>query len=120
MFSVSIQKGGTLIAAGVGEADVPDLCGMAALVAEVARRAGKNRALLDLLAVRPSLSQAQHIELGNRIAAILAGLHVAVVVPDAERVSSGERAAQQSGLALKTFTSLAEAEDWLATHGRAT
>jgi hypothetical protein len=113
MFTVSVQRDGYLLAAAVGRAELGDLCGMAGLVAEVARFSGLKQAVLDLLAVEPLLTTEEHEQLGNAIARILHWLQVASVIAFAERVSVSELVAQRAGLNLKTFTNLVDAEQWL-------
>lgn len=114
MFSFSVQRGTYLLGIVTGPCDLALLCGAAALVAEVMRRGGETHFLLDLLGAEPHLTPEDHQELGAFIARSWVGVQVASVVPSIERVGVSEEAAQQGGLRLRTFTTLAEAEDWLA------
>src|SRR5690349_10505204 len=51
MFTVSVSRERYLLCAATGEADLADLCGLAALVSEEARRTSSIEVVLDLLAV---------------------------------------------------------------------
>lgn len=115
MFSVGIQHNGYLLGIVTGDAELPYFCGAALLIAEVARRTGEQRVLVDLLGAQPRLEPDQHQELGEFLAGAWAGLQIASVVPSVERVGVSEAAAQAAGLRIRTFTTLAEAQAWL--HG---
>jgi len=113
MFSVGIQHNGYLLGVVTGEGELSYFCGAALMVAEVARRAGEKRLLIDLLGAQPKFEPEQHQELGEFLGRAWAGLQVASVVPSVERVGVSEAAAQAVGLRIRTFTNLAEAQDWL-------
>jgi hypothetical protein len=115
LFNVAVQpQGRYLLVTTSGPAELPELCALADFPAAVARRRGCKRALFDLLALQPVLTPSQHIELGEHIAATLADFErIAVVLANpADRVAADVAAAK--GLALKTFSTLHEAEAWLS------
>lgn len=113
MFSVGVQHSGYLLGIVTGKGELADFCGAAMMIAEVARRSGERRVLVDLLGAEPQLAPEQHQELGEFLGRAWAGLQVASVVPSVERIGVSEAAAQAMGLRLRTFTALAEAQAWL-------
>jgi hypothetical protein len=103
-----------LVAVAEGPAVLGDLCGAADLVATTARMQGRRRALLDMRGMQPALSFTDHLQLGTHVAASLAALErVASLVTAEVRSGASEKAAQKSGLTLRTFTDLEEARRWL-------
>jgi hypothetical protein len=103
-----------LLVQAEGPAVLGDLCGAADLVATTARMRPCRRALLDLLAMQPTLSFTDHLQLGTHVAASLASLErVATVVTVEVRSGASEKAAQKSGLSLRTFTDLEQARRWI-------
>ncbi len=115
LFNVAVQHAGPiLLVVGTGPAQLLHLCGLVDLAARVARMGGYRRLLVDLLAVDPELSFTDHLQLGAHAAQMLAGIDkVATVVPREQRKGSSEKAAQQHGLRLRTFSDMHEAENWL-------
>jgi hypothetical protein len=94
LFNVAVQpQGRYLLVTTSGPAELPELCALADFPAAVARRRGCKRALFDLLALQPVLTPPQHIELGEHIAATLAGFErIAVVLANpADRVAAMSR-----------------------------
>lgn len=107
-----------LVVAGSGPALLADLCGYMDLVGGIAGREGYHRAVLDLSGVEIALSFTDHLQLGAHAADRLRNLErVASVVPEKYRTGSSEKAAQKSGLHLRTFTDLAEGLAWVAEPG---
>jgi hypothetical protein len=103
-----------LLVQASGPAGLADLCGCADMVAGIAQRKGYRRALLDLHATQPQLSFTDHLQLGTHVAAALAALQrVATVISVENRSGASEKAAQKSGLALRTFTDHAQARGWI-------
>src|SRR3569832_162916 len=84
LFNVAIQPGTAyLLVTASGDAELPELCALADFPAAVARRRSCRRALFDLLALHPHLTQAEHSELADHIAHTLAGIErIAVVLAD--------------------------------------
>lgn len=116
-FSLTVHHGLPYLLVEVGgSASLTDLCGVADLIATVAGRAGYRRALIDLLAMDlSSLSFTDHLTLGAYAAERLNRLErVATVVTPANRKGTSEKAAQNLGLRLRTFTDLGEAVDWVS------
>jgi hypothetical protein len=115
MFTVSIDDAGPyFLAVASGRAQLGHLCGFADLSARVAVAKGYRRALIDLLAVEPSLSFTEHLQLGSHVASAFEPLdRVATLVPQNEKKGTSEKAARKHGLDLRTFTSLEEANAWL-------
>jgi hypothetical protein len=103
-----------LIVSGQGRAALADLKGFADLIATICAEEHRQRALVNLLDVEQDLAFTDHLQLGVHIAEKLAFLRkMATVVPAKYRSGNSERAAQKSGLKLRTFLSLTEARDWL-------
>jgi hypothetical protein len=103
-----------LLVRAQGPATLADLCGAADLVATVARMNARRRALVDLLATEQHLPFTEHLQLGTYVAQALASLErVATVITSANRSGASEKAAQKSGLKLRTFLDLEEARHWI-------
>lgn len=103
-----------LLVRASGPALLADLYGYMDLVATIATNTNKRRAALDLRDVSLSLSFTDHLNLGVYASERLRLLkRVASIVSLANRTGTSEKAAQQMGLQLKTFTSLEEGLVWL-------
>lgn len=97
-----------------GDARLDDFRDLANITAVAAMAQRYNCVLIDLLAVTPHLSFTEHLRLGEHIAATFSHLErVATVVPPNERNGNSEKAAQKSGLMLKTFVELEAVDEWL-------
>jgi hypothetical protein len=97
-----------------GPAGLADLCGAIDLASGLAKRLEYQLAVLDLSGVEIDLGFTDHLHLGTHAAAQLGELRrVASVVPSRYRTGTSEKAAQKSGLHLRTFTDLGEALQWL-------
>lgn len=104
-----------LLVKASGVALLADLYGYMDLVASIARTMGYRRVVLDLIDTEVQLSFTDHLNLGVYASDRLRHLkRVASVVSAANRTGTSEKAAQQMGLQLKTFTSLAEGVEWVA------
>lgn len=107
-----------LVVKGQGRATLADLKGFADLIATICADEQRTHVLVNLLEVQQDMPFTDHIQLGVYIAEKLGFLQkMATVVPPQLRSGNSERAAQKSGLKLRTFLSLAEARDWLAEPG---
>jgi hypothetical protein len=105
---------GLLLVVGAGPALLTDLCGFMDLVGTVATRSGYHRALMNLVNVQIALSFTEHLHLGAHAADRLRSLErVASVVSLQNRKGTSEKAAQKSGLQLRTFTSLEDGMAWV-------
>lgn len=114
--TVHHHRAGWLQVDAAGPASLADLCGLADLLATVCARQGYRRALMNLLGVEIALSFTDHLQLGGYVAQQLNGMdRVASVVPQRYRTGTSEKAAQKAGLQLRTFTSLEEGLDWVAS-----
>jgi hypothetical protein len=103
-----------LLLVASGPATLADLCGLASLGATVCSRGALGRVLVDLRQAQPQLSFTDHLQLGSHFAEAFRDVaKVATVVAPKDRVGTSEKAAQKSGLRLRTFMDVAEAEDWL-------
>jgi hypothetical protein len=112
------REAGLLLVKGQGRATLADLKGFADLIATICADEQRTLVLVDLLEVEQDLPFTDHIQLGLYIAEKLGFLDkMATVVPERYRSGNSERAAQKSGLMLRTFLSLKEARDWLAEAG---
>lgn len=114
-FSLSLRHGLPYLLVQIsGPVVLADLCGSADLIATVARMGGQRRVLIDLLQTEVGLSFTDHLQLGTYIATALEALErVATVASTQNRSGTSEKAAQKSGLALRTFSDLQEARGWL-------
>ena len=120
-FTISIDDAEPcLLVTAAGRAGLPELSGLATLVAEVANRRGRRLALVDLGSVEPQLSFTEHLQFGAQASALLARLKmVSVVVPPGYLNAPSEKAAQMAGLRVRTFLTLSEARAWIETKGMA-
>ncbi|HUR90503.1 MAG TPA: hypothetical protein VMZ74_15570 [Ramlibacter sp.] len=112
---VTVQReADLLIVVGQGRASLADLKGFADLVATICSEEQRSRVLVNLLEVDQDLAFTDHLQLGVYIAEKLGFLSkFATIVPAQYRSGNSERAAQKSGLKIRTFLSLTEARDWL-------
>lgn len=117
LFTVSVDHSNDyLLVTASGPALLADLYGYMDLVATVAKNMGNRRAVLDLRETEVHLSFTDHLSLGVYASERLHHLtRVASVVSAANRTGTSEKAAQQMGLHLKTFTSLDEGLAWVAS-----
>lgn len=115
-FTVTVHHAPShLLVEGSGPASLGDLCGYMDLVGGICARQGYRRAVLNLLDVEIQLGFTDHMQLGSYAANSLRHLErVASVVPLRYRNGTSEKAAQKSGLQLRTFTDLEEGLAWLA------
>lgn len=103
-----------LVVKGRGVAALADLKGFANMIATICSDEHRQFVLIDLLDVQQALSFTEHLQLGVFIAERLGFLtRMATVVPAELRSGNSERAAQKSGLKLRTFTDLNEARAWM-------
>jgi hypothetical protein len=71
---------------------------------------------MDLRETQQELKFTEHLQLGARVAERLAFVdRVATIVPASSRSGSSEKAAQKTGLRLRTFTDFKEALAWLVS-----
>jgi hypothetical protein len=108
------EREGRLHVVATGDAGLPEFLGLADCVAAVARGHAVRKILIDLLEVRPRLAFTEHLQLGAHLGQLGQDIdRIATVVPAGQRTGASEKAAQKTGVALRTCTSLAEAVDWL-------
>lgn len=112
---VSVSRADELLRVkGRGAATLADLKGFADMISTICREEQRALVLVDLRNVEQHLTFTEHLQLGVYIADKLGFLtRMATVVPPADRSGNSERAAQKSGLHLRTFTDMAEAEAWM-------
>lgn len=114
-FSVTVApQARYLLLVASGPATLADLCGLGSLGATVCSKGSHARALIDLRQAEPQLSFTDHLQLGSHFAEVFRDVaKVATIVAPKDRVGTSEKAAQKSGLRLRTFLDVAEAEAWL-------
>lgn len=114
-FTVTVEHSHEyLLVKASGVALLADLYGYMDLVATIATKMGNRRAVLDLRGTEIHLMFTDHLNLGVYASDRLRHLkRVASVVSVANRSGTSEKAAQQMGLQLKTFTSLDEGLEWI-------
>lgn len=98
-----------------GQATLHDLCGLADCIATVTRGTGQRRVLVELFQAEMGLLFTEHMQLGWYVAERLAHLErVATAVAAADLAGlTSEKAAQNSGLRFRSFTSAEEARAWV-------
>jgi hypothetical protein len=115
-FELSITHGDYLLCRAHGRAELVDMVGALELLRVIVHERPYRRVLIDLLDLDVEFTFTQHVAIGMRAGEALAGAEkVASVVPERLRVGTSERAAQRSGVSVRTFTELAEAIAWLET-----
>jgi len=115
-FTITVHhRSGYLLVRASGAALLADLYGFIDLVATIATNLGERCAVMDLTDVEIVLGFTQHLQLGVYAADRLTYLkRVASIVSEKKRTGTSEKAAQQMGLQLKTFTALQEGLKWIA------
>ncbi|MCG2591801.1 hypothetical protein LZ009_03315 [Ramlibacter sp. XY19] len=113
MFTVSVSRDRYLLCTATGDADLVDLCGLAAMVSEEARRTSSVEVVLDLLAATSRLDEAEKRQLETMVANAFRGLRVACVISSLKHECVRSRFAAQAGLTYSTFTDLRDAEHWV-------
>ena len=107
---------GFLRATARGHATLADFFNAIDMAAEAVRRSHLRRVLFDLRETTQGLKFTEHLQLGARVAERLAFVErVATIVPAASRTGSSEKAAQKTGLDLRTFTEFKDALEWLVS-----
>jgi hypothetical protein len=97
-----------------GDAGLAEFIGLADLVSAIARGHGHRRVLIDLLGVHPHLAFTEHLQLGTYLGELAKDIdRIATVVPASQRTGASEKAAQKTGIGLRTFTDTGAALDWL-------
>jgi len=105
-----------LLATARGPATLGDFFEAIEQAAEAVRRGRQRRVLMDLRETQQELKFTEHLQLGARVAERLAFVdRVATIVPASSRSGSSEKAAQKTGLRLRTFTDFKEALAWLVS-----
>lgn len=120
LLRITVHHAGThLRLEASGPAGLPDLCGAIDMAGGIAQRQPYRLVVLDLRGVDIDLGFTDHLQLGTHAAERLGALdRVASVVPQRYRTGTSEKAAQNSGLQLRTFTELDEAVHWLLAAAR--
>jgi len=114
-FTVSIEaEPSYLMITAAGAAGLGELIGFIALAGAVASHRDVRRALLNLAKVEPDLIFTERLQFGVQASGVLGRLEkVAAVVPSGHLDGPGAKAAQLSGLHIRTFLDLADAADWI-------
>lgn len=114
-FTITVQHGlPHLVVEAAGPATLADLCAYMDFVGALAKRLGCRRVVMNLLGVDIALAFTDHLTLGAHAAEMLKDIErVASVVNPKYRTGTSEKAAQNMGLRLRTFTSLEEGQAWL-------
>jgi hypothetical protein len=113
VFSLSVLRDSYLLVIVSGKGTLAGYCAVVSFISELLKREHDDRVLVDMLGSQPALSPDEHRELGEQVARLWRDSQVAVVVPSADRVLIGERAAVAGGANIRTFTDLHSAGDWL-------
>jgi hypothetical protein len=100
----------------MGRADLADLCGLCSLAEEVGRVRGQRRLVVDVLAVRPEITDAERIELGRHLAASLRAFDkIAWVYHVDEHSGIAQKIARDQGMDVRVFDALEAATEWINT-----
>jgi hypothetical protein len=103
-----------LVITAAGPAGLGELSGLVALAGAVATHRGFRRALFNLAKVEPELLFTEHLQFGTQASDVLGRLEkVAAVVPSGYMDAPSAKAAQRSGLQVRTFLDLADATAWI-------
>ncbi|MGV3573162.1 MAG: hypothetical protein ACO1PB_21420 [Ramlibacter sp.] len=115
-FTITVRDGTPyLLVEAAGPATLVELCAYMDFVAGLARGRRCRKVVMDLLGVDIRFSFTDHLTLGAHAAHALQDLEqVASVVNPKYRTGTSEKAAQKSGLRLRTFTRLDEGVAWVA------
>lgn len=115
MFTISSERvRGYLRIAANGPAGVAETCATASFCAELLRRTGLPRVLIDMHAFAPEFAQADGMEVLSALYGQMPPLErIAVVVPPAGSHGLVLDVARHRGVAAREFADLAQAEAWL-------
>ena len=117
--AVSVQReGDLLVVVAQGRASLADFRAFVDTIATICTDEQRHRVLANLLEVDQDLAFTDHLQLGVYVAEKLGSIaKMATVVAPQYRSGNSERAAQKSGMKLRTFLSVTEARDWLDEPG---
>ncbi|MBE7939091.1 MULTISPECIES: hypothetical protein [Ramlibacter] len=115
MFTLSVERGRDRILVVLsGHAALAELLSGIDFLAQLCRRGGIDKAMLDLMAIDHDLSQQELEDIGRYMAQTLAGLaKVGVAVATDQHRGIAAAQARDMGLNLRPFHTIAEAEAWL-------
>ena len=115
MFTISSERApGYLRIVAQGPAGVPETCATASFCAELLRRTGLPRVLIDMHAFVPEFVQADGLEVLSALYGQMPPLErIAVVAPVAGSHGLVIDVARHRGVAAREFDDLGQAEAWL-------
>jgi hypothetical protein len=115
MFSIGCQRGPSyLLAVICGPADVDDSCSAVVFIADMLRRSGAKRVLVDMLGMDQQFGQAGVLEVISALYACLPPLEkIAVVIAPGASHGSILEVARGRHVPAQEFATFKEAEDWL-------
>jgi hypothetical protein len=100
----------------MGRADLADLCGLCSLAQEEGRVRGQRHLVVDVLALRPEITDAERIELGRHLAASLRAFDkIAWVYHVDEHSGIAQKIARDQGMDVRVFDALEAATEWINT-----
>lgn len=112
MFSVSVSEDDYLLVILSGRGTLPRYQAVASFIGQLLTSARGYRALIDLMAANPVLTEDEHRQLAQQVSKDWAHAQVAVVVPG-EHATVGKWASGAGCANIRVFTSLHDAGDWL-------
>lgn len=119
-FAVTVHHGPYVLLVASGRASLVDLRGLIDLAADVTRQAQCTRALVDMMSVQYVHGDQDDRALGAHAAKALKHVsRIGVAVCHTFRQESGAQVARESGLELRTFDSLVDASEWIASDASA-
>jgi hypothetical protein len=99
---------------GMGRADLVELCGLCSLAAEVGRLRGQRKLVIDALALRPEISDAERVQLGHHLAQCFRGFEkIAWVYHVDEHSGIAQKIAVEQGIDVRVFDHLEAATEWI-------
>lgn len=99
---------------GMGRADLVELCGLCSLAAEVGRLRGQRRLVIDVLALRPEITDAERVQLGRHLATCLRAFEKTAWVYHVDEHSGvAQKIAVEQGIDVRVFDNLEAATEWI-------
>lgn len=114
-FSVSVLRHPRHVSmVAIGRADLAELCGLCSLAQEVGRLRGQRLLVIDALALKPEITDAERVVLGHQLAATLGAFQrIAWVYHLDEHSGIAQKIAVEQGMDVRVFDHLEAATEWI-------
>ena len=113
MITVGLSRSTHLLLICTGLPVFDDFLALVDLAAAMCRREGWTRILVDCVSVPPTFNADELVRIGDYAGRTLAGINVALVVPEEKRYEGTRSAAASAGGKLRYFMSHLDAANWL-------